>query len=154
MYFRENGLSPRQNAKNRCYILIAETIGNLLAYASECASAKARLVGNHFKAEPFRGRFLLNISLHEKVFFIHLLYRTVDIPHSHPNLLGNSQPFSASVFNYKEHAWLRKMPETLCIKPKFCCFSHLKALEAVLLFWSSVWKYREEYSLLLLYSKA
>lgn len=45
IYFRENRLSPRQNITNRCHILIAETSGNLLAYALDGTSAKARWVG-------------------------------------------------------------------------------------------------------------
>lgn len=133
MYFRENWLSPRQNSTNRCHILIAETIGNLLTYALDWTFAKARLVGRHFKAEPFWGRFLLSISSYEKVLSVYLLYKTVDIPHNHhwsdtnlrekfPNCPSAvpicweiQQPFSAHVCNYKEHAWLRKKPEPLCI---------------------------------------
>lgn len=83
--------------------------------------------------------------------------QTADIPHNHhlsnTNLLEKfpncravpicweiQWPSSAPIFNYKEHAWLQKKPETFFINPTFCCFSHLEALESILLFWSSTLK--------------
>jgi len=70
MYFRDNWLSPRQNITSRCHTLIAETIGNLLAYVLDCMSANERLVDRHFKAKTTRGKISLNISLYEKVLLI------------------------------------------------------------------------------------
>lgn len=128
MYFRENWLSPRQNITNRCHILIAETIGNLLAYVLDCTSTKERLVGKNFKAKTIRGKFSMGISLYEKVLSIPLcctgqmtcLTVMIKVTLTHRSSktdvvqiqLVMQQPSSASVYSYKVHPWLRKKPET------------------------------------------
>lgn len=133
MYVRENWLSPRQSRTNKFHVLGAETIGNLLAYVLGCTSAKERLVGRHFKARTIRGKFLLSISLYEKVLSIPVcctgqmtcLTIIVKVTLTHwevpkrlegrSNLFEIQQLFSASTYNHKEHPWLRKNTETLCV---------------------------------------